>query len=361
MKKILFLFLIYSGTAAFPADVDLESILVKYSVPAIGFLKIGEGQSGGEFLDVRGVRKSGVSTPAKPDDLFHLGSCTKAMTATIIARFVERGLLKWKTPLGELFPDLKNEMHPDFRGVPLDALTAMHSGIAADLPPEINKTIWDPKLNPRRGREFVAKTILSNRPERPPEKSFVYSNSNYIIAAAALERLSGKSWETLIRDELFTPLKMAGCGFGVPANPRSKIPNQPWPHKIINGVVTPVTPDFFSDNPPTTAPAGGVHCALADWAKFIRLHLAGARGEDTLLLKAASFEKLHSPYPTDTYTYGGWIRLSRPGGFALMHTGSNTFNFADVWIFPGANRAALSVTSFCRETRHRRVSRQKLS
>ena len=53
---------------------------------------------------VAGVRKRGTAERITLDDRFHLGSCTKAMTATLVAMLVEEGRLNWTATLGEFLP-----------------------------------------------------------------------------------------------------------------------------------------------------------------------------------------------------------------------------------------------------------------
>ena len=67
--------------------------------------------------------------------------------------------------------------------------------------------------------------------------TFSYSNAGYIIVGAILERVSGKQWETLIRDRLFTPLKMTSAGFGPPS--KSNQTDQPWGHLNRGGNFVP--------------------------------------------------------------------------------------------------------------------------
>src|ERR1051326_2731240 len=57
-----------------------------------------------------GVRKRGTAERITLDDRFHLGSCTKAMTATLVAMLVEEGKLNWTTTLGQLFADTVKPM-----------------------------------------------------------------------------------------------------------------------------------------------------------------------------------------------------------------------------------------------------------
>jgi CubicO group peptidase (beta-lactamase class C family) len=87
-----------------------------------------------------------------------------------------------------------------------------------------------------------------------------------------------------------------------------------------------------------------VHATLADWARFVALHLAGARGEPTSL-SPESMRKLHTP-PAGDYALG-WIAAERDwaGGAVLTHRGSNTLWVAEVWILPKLDAAVLVTTN----------------
>ena len=78
---------------------------------------------------VSGVRRCGSSEAFSINDLFHIGSCTKAMTATAIAAMVERGHLHWDMTLGRTFPDLDSSMAPAFRNATLHQLLTFRAGI----------------------------------------------------------------------------------------------------------------------------------------------------------------------------------------------------------------------------------------
>ena len=83
-----------------PRDLSplLEPLLEEHGVPALACLQMQDGQITGS--GVAGVRKSGGEVPAGPDDLWHLGSCTRAMTATLAARLVDAGVVRWDWTCG---------------------------------------------------------------------------------------------------------------------------------------------------------------------------------------------------------------------------------------------------------------------
>lgn len=168
-----------------------------------------------------------------------------------------------------------------------------------------------------------------------------------MILGAIMESVTGKSWETLMQQELFKPLNMTSCGFGPQADPKQDPPDQPWPHQVAPSGAKPVIPDFYADNPPSLGPAGTVHCSMVDWLTFVGLHINGFHQRPTQILSAKSFEKLHSAPTGSNYTFGGWLKVNAPwaGGFALTHAGSNTMNFANVWIAPLKEAGYISVTN----------------
>jgi CubicO group peptidase (beta-lactamase class C family) len=268
-------------------------------------------------------------------DKVHLGSNTKAMTATVIALLVEEGKLSWRSTLGDLFPDSKSEFHADFPAVTLEQLLTHRAGLPSNFPyrREIGGSL-------AAEREAVLKQVLAQPPLHPPGTKFLYSNVGYIVAGHAAERVTGKSWEELMTARLFEPLKMSSAGFGFPGT-KGQV-DQPWGHGSFFDRPLPQQ----SDNAAVLGPAGTVHCSLADWAKFAALHLQGARGEGTLL-KPDSFKALHTPPPVGEYAMG-WIVIERPwaAGPLLAHSGSNTLWFANIGVAPKRGIAILAAVNF---------------
>ncbi|MFE9747182.1 serine hydrolase [Saccharothrix saharensis] len=101
------------------------------------------------------------------------------------------------------------------------------------------------------------------------------------------------------------------------------------------------------DNTPALGPAGTVHASLADWAKFIRLHLDGAEG--SLTLSPAALTRLHTQHPTTAMypaRYGwGWGMWDDVGGLGLGHDGSNGLWYCQCQVVTGRDIAFLAVAN----------------
>jgi CubicO group peptidase (beta-lactamase class C family) len=312
----------------------LEPIRKKHDLPALAGAIVNN--KGLVAVGAVGVRKRDTESAVTVEDKFHIGSDTKAMTATLIARLVEAGKLDWDTPLEKYFPDLAGSMDPELRKVTLVHLLTHHAGLQANF--GIGETLGS-RANAgdvRKNRTAAVRKVLSEKPKNKLGEKFLYSNVGYVVAAVIAEQAADAPWEELLTERVFKPLGMRSAGFG-PAGKPGQV-DQPWPHKSDG---KPVEPGPFADNPPLLGPAGRVHCSLPDWAKFIADQLKGGAGERGLL-EAATYKRLHTaPFRDRPYTPGGWGVTEGSGGPALGHDGSNTMNYASALVFPSRGVAVL--------------------
>jgi CubicO group peptidase (beta-lactamase class C family) len=297
-----------------------------------------------------GFRKWGDPTKVTVDDRFHLGSCGKAMTATVVAMLVEDGRLKWETTLATVFPELVSRMRPEYRAVTLEQLLLHRAGLPAQSWP-LGKSLQDMHRlagSPTQQRRTYVRMCLRQKPAAKAGAKYIYTNAGYAIAGAMVERVTGTPWEKLIQQRLLDPLGMKSAGFGPMGTPGRV--DQPWQHIVEAGKLRPIEPRPENDNPVAITPAGRLHCSMADWARFVGIHLRGARGQASLL-QPATFRRLHTPsfggeYGPGTGTAIGWVRLNSVwGGRILAYDGSNTQNFALVLISPERNFAVMAATN----------------
>ena len=314
----------------------LEPIRSQHKLPALGAAVVTS--RGLEAIGVTGVRKAGTEVAVTADDVWHLGSDTKAMTAFLAAALVGDGTLKWETTVGEIFPEAAAAAaSPAFGRITLRDLLSHRSGLPANAP-------WGliPRRQPITEQRLAAvKSASLDKLGAEPGAKFLYSNLGYVLAGAMAEQATGVTWENLMMTTVFGPFGMTSAGFGGVGTPGQI--DQPWPHGPDGSPVKENGPD--ADNPPVLGPAGTVHCSLTDWSRFIADLLRGARGEKARL-SPALYETLQTPPPGGDYALG-WIVADRPwgGGKVLTHTGSNTMNLAVAWVAPLRDIGVLIVTN----------------
>ncbi len=306
-----------------------------------------------EAIAATGLRVNEGTESATSEDTFHLGSCTKSMTATVMGQLVEEGLIDWDTELGDVLSILDGSILDEYKPLTPDLLLSHRSGMTGTETPDSYNPFQTELGFEFRTSEQLSKPlneqrlafserVLSREPVTVPGSSHNYSNFNYVVAGALIDAVTGQMWEEVIRERLFQPLNMTSAGFGAPGSPDSQ--SQPWGHST--NACLPVAPGPDADNPVVYGPTGLVHANLNDWAQYAILHLQGARGESDLLLQPETFVKLQQDEFQQNYSLG-WVVASQPwtSGPALIHTGSNTLWMAVIWVVPGRNAAMLAVTN----------------
>jgi len=315
----------------------LASALEATPIPALAAAAIVDGQL--HAVGVAGLRRAGSPEQVTLQDKFHIGSCTKSMTATLAALLVSEGLVSWDTTLGVALPDV--DIHPGYHAVTLAQLLSNTGGAPHSIPPPIWNAAWAAaeKEPPLRQRELFASHLLALPPERPPGTAYLYSNTSFTFTNRMLELAADAPFEELLTSRLFTPLQMSSAGFRAPSSPDAV--DHPHGHVLgPDGKPRPVDPLPRGDNPPAIAPAGTVHASILDLATYARFHLRQV-GRDLLDKEALAF--LHRPAPHADGYARGWQVVQRPWahGDALTHSGSNTMFYTVIWLAPERNFAAI--------------------
>ena len=244
-----------------PSASDLEPVLRE--------LRISHGVDslGAAVIHRSGIIAIGVSGRRSLDANWHLASCTKAMTATLIAQLVRSNRLRWESTLGEVFAasPLAERIHPGFRNATVAELLEHCAGLPHD---RTAGSAWellfaDPAAPPQQRSHKLS--VWLQQPPAQARGQYCYSNRNYVIAGAIIDWVTGRSWEEVIRQDLLEPLGMSQADLGSDAPP----------------------------HPAWYAPAGGVHASLAQWAKFAQLHMGLAT--ERVGLDTSSLRALHTP------------------------------------------------------------------
>jgi CubicO group peptidase (beta-lactamase class C family) len=303
---------------------DLVTLRETYHLPALEACVIR--RDGILETAVTGVRKVGGTAAVTSKDLFHLGSMTKAMTATMLATLVQEGKLSWNMTMTQAFPALASTMDPRYKNVTLEQLLTHTSGLA-DYTTDLEWASIPPFTGtPAQQRQAFARMLLT-RPPAGPAGVYLYSNAGYAVAAAIAERVTGKTWEQLMQERVFGPLKIRAA-YGWPLLSGA---NEPWGHRIKNGVVTPHNPSDYYRVPTVLAPAGDVSMSILDYSVFARLHLTGLENINGKVLSAAGIQRLHQPVLKYS---SGWHEETIDGIPTSWHSGTCDTFYTYVFLQP---------------------------
>ena len=286
-------------------------------------------EAGVRAIASAGVRKQGAPEKFTIHDQVHIGPNAIAMTSTMLATLVEDGTFVngWDTTISEVFPELVSEIHHGYHHVTLWQLVSHAGGIAPNA-----RNWWaHTGLEITERRYTIMKENLTHPPAGPIGE-FRYSNLSYLVAGVMAEQLTGKSWETLMEERLFTPLGMDSAGFGPPSTPHKV--DQPWGHEREGASWVPSQ----TGNPAALGPAGTVHVSIADWAKFIQLWFPNSGPK---ILDREALNTLITPRSGDYAA--GWFMFPSTG--TKVSEGSNGYWDSTLWVIPDRERAYLVVAN----------------
>jgi CubicO group peptidase (beta-lactamase class C family) len=340
-------------------DPLLAPVRAKYDLPALAAAVV----KGGTIIAAGavGTRVYGMTIPVTINDRFHLGSDTKAMTATLAGVMVDAGKLRWDSTIGEVLGAEVPEMNPKLAAVTLEQLLSHSSGIPSDTDEIIklyfNTDAFDYNLSALRLRAITA--WRKHAPKVPAGSPFQYANLNYIIAGAMIEKAAGEPWEQLMFEKIFTPLGLQTAGLGAQAT-MGKL-DAPVGHQVDKaGKITPMLWGAAADAPPMVGPAGIAHMSILDFARWAGWN-AGEGKRGPAIVKPETLHLIHQPHvktpriehpkpgtpQTGEYAFGwGVVKFDWTEKPILSHNGSNSMNLAKILVDVDNDLGIVVTTNF---------------
>jgi CubicO group peptidase (beta-lactamase class C family) len=313
--------------------------------------------------DGRGHRRHtpciGTTIAVTHNDRFHIGSDTKAMTSLLAAMMVESGKLQWDSTLAQVFPELAAGMDAGVSRVTLTQLLSHTSGFPSDnedFDVLLAKAVRQPgNLNEQ--RYWMLQQVAGKPLAREPGSGFAYSNLGYTLVGAMIERVGGKSWEELITERVFMPLKLTTAGIGPQATLGRM--DAPLGHAVVDGKLKPMLGGPEADNPLVISPAGTAHMSVLDFARW-GSWMAGQGKRAPFLVKPETMKKLVTPVvsmsaaSTSSTTVAGAAQYALGWASTKMawtaypvafHGGSNNMNKAYIWVDTERDAAIVVMTN----------------
>jgi CubicO group peptidase (beta-lactamase class C family) len=336
LRLLVVLLLLSTGFPAAALDQDrLDTWRAEAGVPGIAVLTFD--RDGIRTALHAGERSAGSGVAVGDDDLWHLGSNAKAMTATLVEALLQRGQIERELSVAQALGEQLDAIDPAWNEVGFDQLLSHCSGLPANLGRLRTLALigTDGNRNASADRLDYAAALLSQPPEHPPGSRFEYSNAGYVIVGAMLETRTGEPFFDLLNQHVFLPLGIKSAGIGPPGSAETL--DQPRGHRDgLLGALKAVPPGAAADNPPALTPAGRIHMTLEDYARFLIDLARGLNGQGTLL-PDASYKRLTAPGCSETYALG-W---GRDKAGRLTHAGSNTMWLVRTWLEPETGRGLI--------------------
>ncbi len=167
----------------------------------------------GTVLYNRAVGYSQISDkekkPSTVSTKYRIGSITKMFTATMILQLVEENKLKLTDTLDKFYPQM-----PNAKRITIGNLLNHRSGLHS-FTDDADYLTWLEK--PKTQTEMLAIMSKSN-PDFEPNAKADYSNSNYLLLGYIIEKASGKSYQTYLKEKITGKIGLSNTYLGGKTN-----------------------------------------------------------------------------------------------------------------------------------------------
>ncbi len=258
-----------------------------------------------------GYANAESSTPLTENTIFLIGSVAKTFTATAVLKLREQGKLNLDDSITKFLPELS------YKNVTLRHLLTHTSGLLEYQSEEIIKEIAGKGMNNAELVRVFAK--LNPKQEFEPGTRWGYSNTNYILLALVIEKISGKSFPQFVRENIFVPAGMTRSFVSIGNVPETLKKEIAAGYRFTNPLATaPVNVDTLDGARRAYATkrnlygAGNVYSTARDLLKF---HKALQRGK---ILSKQSLSEMYAPTKLTTGAdYAPFARTNYPSKDAL--------------------------------------------
>ncbi|HPH86696.1 MAG TPA: serine hydrolase [Ferruginibacter sp.] len=256
------------------------------------------------YKDAFGLANREWNIPNSTDTKFMIGSVSKPVTAFLVLLQVQKGLIDLHKTLSSYLPEFKNKPAAN---VTIKQLLSHTSGmpnydVIKDFFPAVSRRSFT--------REEYLKVYIDSALSFEPGTRYAYSSWGYFTLGYLVEKITGKSYADLMKEEIFIPLKMEHSGS---YHHMQVVPSRATGYDYSFGGFT--SSDFRDQS--NTMGTGDLYSTVEDMFAF---HLAIANNK--LLNKQLTNEMLSPGMPPAKYGYG-WFNQN----FKYTPTDSVTANY----------------------------------
>jgi len=199
---VFFLLLVSTSQAQSPLQASIDSLFQTCNdkTPGYAVAVVKDGKI--ECLKGYGMANLEYGTPITPETVFHLASVSKQFTAYSIYQLISAGKLQLDDPVKKYLPDFRDYGHP----VTIRNLLNHTSGVR-DL---VELLGLSGIAEPDAVTEQNTLSIVYRQKELnfAPGEKWLYSNSGYLLLAAIIEKVSGRSFREFEDKNIFAPMGM---------------------------------------------------------------------------------------------------------------------------------------------------------
>ncbi|WP_425908398.1 serine hydrolase [Nitrobacter sp. TKz-YC02] len=297
-------------------DAIVGDVMKKSGIPGMAIAVVHDGKVA--YAKGFGLRKVGENQPIDANTVFQIASLSKSLAASVVARQVGAGVVKWNTPVQAHLPWFKLMDPWVTQHVTIADMFSHRSGLPQHAGDDLEDLGYDRRTVLERLRLL---------PLRGFRDVYAYTNFGLMAAAESVAAASGKDWESLSEEVLYKPLGMSATSSRFADF--EKQTNHAIGHvKAGNGFQP-----KYQRRPDAQSAAGGVSSSANDLARWLALVLQNGEFEGRQIISAdallpamtAEVVSIHSPSADarpSLYGYGFGVGITPAGRTTISHSGA---------------------------------------
>ena len=255
-----------------------------------------------------GMANYELNVPNTPETVFRIGSITKLFTAFSVLQLEEKGLLRVNDPVAKYIPELPET----WNAITIHQLLCHTSGIPDFVSGKAYSDFNESRHVENALKEFADKPLLSK-----PGETMRYSNSGYILLGLIVEKVSGKSYEEYLNENILKPAGMTHTAFD---HASAVVPGRATGYRWDGETIV----NAAYGDPAFPASAGALRSTVDDMYRFDQALKAGKLFSKAITSKAwTAYSHWAAPPPFDLQAdYGyGWMMGEEFGHRYVGHGG----------------------------------------
>jgi CubicO group peptidase (beta-lactamase class C family) len=214
-----------------------------------------------EIFACYGIANTRTGAPVTAASRFSVGSLTKSMVATVVARLAEAGRLSLDDPVAAYVPELRGAAWAE-RATVRDLL-ANRSGLPLRMGLEFDFAAHEDE------EDVLSKFATRVAAKELTSVAWSYTNAGWCVLGRAIETVTGSVWEEAMRDELIAPMEMHETTFATESDSVARVAG----HQLTADGPIPVEPLVSR----AFGPAGtSMVSTVGDLLRLAALHLDDA-------------------------------------------------------------------------------------
>jgi CubicO group peptidase (beta-lactamase class C family) len=291
-----------------------------------------------EVTYLRGFGAASIKrkTQVTPQTIFDLASCSKSFTAMATLLLWNDGLIDLDQPLRHYIPEFQLEDEKVSDQITVRELLNQTSG----LPGNFSEPVAYQKENDTDDSDTMKMLVAAVKrihTDRPPGSSFEYTNLNYDLLGALVERISGQDFDDFVQERIFSPLGMNNST--LKPDVAAGLDRADGHQMMLGHIITRNIPIYHS-----AQPAGWVMSSAEDMAKWLLVNLNDGMLNGQQVIPSIVVQLMHKPEIDFTshgeemsYAMGWFVGQTGVGEPVIWHSGDTPNFLSEIIILPQRN------------------------